>query len=283
MRSRYLMIVALILLPLRFSAEEPRISRAVYNVFSEDEEVVVGKSAAREVEERMPVLHDKILETYLNRVGQMVARDSRRPKLQYHFGIVDSAAVNAFALPGGYIYVNRGLLDFVENESELAAVLAHEIGHLAGYHPINEFSKELILERIVEQGRKAGILKESNADSMLQRAGGAVLAFVERKFTRQQEAEADLLGLYNMVRSGWKPSGMVSMLSRLQDFKGNPGLIEKLLSTHPLPMDRIRSVSDEIAHVPASSSGKLTESSLLFTAAKARLRMLPAPSAQERP
>jgi predicted Zn-dependent protease len=272
MKAGQLVVLLFLVASSTVIADEPRITRASYNPFTDDEEVAVGKKASEEVERTRPILHDPILDAYLNRVGQMVARGSRRPKLQYHFTIVDKPDINAFSLPGGFIYVNRGFFDFVDNESELAAVLSHEVGHVVGYHGINEFARRLILDNLLEKGRKAGVLKGPEADSILQRAGGALLMFVDLKFSREQETEADLLGLYNMVRARWTPSGAITVLSRIEK-PDNTGLLDKLLSTHPFPVDRLRTLSEELSKGP--SSGKLSENSLLFTAAKARLHMLP--------
>jgi predicted Zn-dependent protease len=126
---------------LQLHAEEPTSSKAFYNTFSDQEEMAMGRQAAEEAEKQRPILNAPPLSAYLRDVGQKVAQASRRPQLPYVFKIVNSNSVNAFSLPGGYVYVNRGILDFVQNESELAGVLAHEIGHVVAYHSMNDVAR----------------------------------------------------------------------------------------------------------------------------------------------
>jgi predicted Zn-dependent protease len=122
-------------------AEESKVVKPIYNNFSDEEETAMGRTAAAEVEKKYPVLQDVILANYLDHLGQKVAQASRRPQLVYRFQIVDTPAVNAFSLPGGYVYVHRGLLEFVESESELVSVLAHEVGHIVAYHSMNDVAR----------------------------------------------------------------------------------------------------------------------------------------------
>ncbi|MDA2913795.1 M48 family metallopeptidase [Acidobacteriia bacterium AH_259_A11_L15] len=277
MRSRNLLLAglagALALLPVL--GEEPRASRAIYNIFSDPEEVAIGRNAAVEIEQHLPMLEDRLLEMYLERVGQQVAAASQRPELAYHFRIVNTPEINAFAVPGGYIYVYRGLLDFVETESQLVAVLGHEVGHIAGFHGSDYLSRQVILERIIQEGQQFEVLSDEEVQGMLAELGGPVVLFVERKFGRDEELEADLLGLYSMVRAGWHPQGMVEVLEKLQAFDGDPGLLEQLMSTHPLAAERVEMVAEELAEFPDTS--ELAGDSLTFQAAKARLSMLPPP------
>lgn len=256
-------------------AEEPKVIRPVYNTFSDEEEMAMGRKAAADVEKQMPMLDDMLLGAYLDRVGQKVAQGSRRPQLQYSFKIVDKPSVNAFSLPGGYIYVNRGMLDFVEDESELAGVLAHEIGHVVAYHSMNDVARRMLVDRLIYEGKKAGYLNDAQVQDVLQRYGGPLLLFVDRKFSREEESEADLLGVYNVMRAGWDPKGMIAVLGRLQKFAGDPDMVESLLLKHPLPFERVQALRSELKqHAPA---GDLQKDSLLFTGAKLRLKMLPPP------
>jgi len=256
-------------------ADEPQVIKPIYNTFSDEEEVAMGRNAAEEVEKKYPVLQETILEAYLNHVGQKVARASRRPELAYHFKIVDTPAVNAFSLPGGYVYVNRGLLEFVGSESELVGVLAHEVGHVVAYHSMNDVSRRWLVDRLVYEGKKAGLLDDQQVQDVLQRYGGAVLLFVDRKFSREEENEADLLALHNAQRAGWDPNGLIAFLRRLNQFADNPGLTELLLRRHPLPGARVEMLRAELKLSPPSP--KMTKDSVAFKAMKARLRLLPLP------
>ncbi|MFQ5724082.1 MAG: M48 family metalloprotease [Terriglobia bacterium] len=281
MRSRNLLLAglagALALLPVL--GEEPRASRAIYNIFSDQEEVAIGRNAAVEIDQHLPLLEDRLLEMYLEQVGQEVAAASQRPELAYRFRIVNTPEINAFAVPGGYIYVYRGLLDFVETESQLVAVLGHEVGHIAGFHGSDYLSRQVILERIIQEGQQLEVLSDEEVQGMLAELGGPVVLFVERKFGRDEELEADLLGLYDMVRAGWHPQGMVEVLEKLRAFDGDPSLLEILQATHPLASERVEMVQEELAEFPDTS--ELAADSLTFQAAKARLGMLPPPPGAE--
>lgn len=268
---------AVLLLPLL--GKEPQVSQAVYNIFSDQEEMAIGRHAAAEIERALPMLEDRLLQMYLDNLGEQVAAASRRPTLDYHFRIVNGPEINAFAVPGGYIYVYRGLLEFVQTESQLVGVLGHEVGHVAGYHGVNALSRQVILERIIQEGQKIEVLSEQQIQDIVGELGGPVVLFVERKFSRDEELEADLLGLYNMMRAGWNPQGMVEVLEGLRQFEGDPSLLEQLMSTHPLPSERVETVREELLELPDTSG--LESDSLIFQAAKARLSMLPPPPGTE--
>jgi predicted Zn-dependent protease len=260
-------------LPLR--AEEPSPSKALYNTFTDEEEMAMGRKAAEETEKQMPILDAPLLTAYVDSVGQKIAQASRRPTLKYSFKIVNTASVNAFSLPGGYVYVNRGLLDFVQSESELAGILAHEVGHVVAYHSMNDVARRALVDRVIYEGKKAGLLDDQQVTDMLQRYGGPILLFVDRKFNREEESEADMLGLYNSIRAGYDPQGLLSALARLSRFTGNPTLVEALLMNHPLPGERVQALREELKQNPPPTG--LEKDSMAFRAAKLRLKSLPPP------
>jgi predicted Zn-dependent protease len=260
-------------LPLR--AEEPTPARAFYNTFSDDEEMAMGRKAAEETEKQLPILIEPLLTAYVNHLGQKMAKESRRSEIQYSFKIVNTDAVNAFSLPGGFIYVNRGLLDFVNNESELAGVLAHEIGHVVAYHSMNDVARRALVDQGIYQLQKAGLVNDQQMADMMKRYGGPMLLFVDRKFSREEESEADMLGMYNAIRAGYDPQGLIGFLARLSQFIGNPSLVEGLLMNHPLPGERVKALRAELQEHPAPRG--LTKDSLGFKAAKLQLKALPAP------
>jgi predicted Zn-dependent protease len=260
-------------LPLR--AEEPTPARAFYNTFSDDEEMAMGRKAAEETDKQLPILVEPLLTAYVNHLGQKVAKESRRSEIQYSFKIVNTDAVNAFSLPGGFVYVNRGLLDFVTNESELAGVLAHEIGHVVAYHSMNDVARRALVDQGIYQLQKAGLVNDQQMADMMKRYGGPMLLFVDRKFSREEESEADMLGMYNVIRAGYDPQGLIGFLARLSQFIGNPSLVEGLLMNHPLPGERVKALRAELREHPAPSG--LTKDSIGFKAAKLQLKALPAP------
>jgi len=271
--GRLLFLLVLVSLPL--GAQEPTPSRAIYNTFSDEEEMAMGRKAAEETDKQMVLLDSPLLMAYLNNLGQKVAQASRRPQLQYSFKIVNTDTVNAFSLPGGFIYVHRGLLDFVENESELAGILAHEVGHIVAYHSMNDVARRYWIDQGMYQLKKAGMLNNQEMVDLLQKYGGPVLLFVDRKFSREEESEADMLGMYNAIRAEYDPEGLISALGRLSKFTGNPTLVEGLLMNHPLPGERVTALRAELQRNPPPKG--LEKDSMAFRAAKVALKALPPP------
>jgi len=268
-----LLLFVLVSLPLH--AEEPTPTKAIYNTFNDGEEMAMGRKAAEETDKQMVLLDAPLLTAYLNNLGQKVARASRRTQLQYSFKIVNSGSVNAFSLPGGYIYVHRGLLGFVLNESELAGVVAHEVGHIVAYHSMNDVARRYWVDRGMYELQKAGLLSDQQMVDMLQRYGGPMLLFVDRKFSREEESEADMLGMYNAIRAGYDPQGLISALARLSNFTGNPTLVEGLLMNHPLPGERVKALRAELQQNPPPKG--LEKDSLAFRTARLQLKALPPP------
>jgi predicted Zn-dependent protease len=260
-------------LPLR--ADEPTPARAFYNTFTDEEEMAMGRKAAEETDKQLTILVEPLLTAYVNHLGQKVAKESRRSEIQYSFKIVNTDAVNAFSLPGGFVYVNRGLLDFVTSESELAGVLAHEIGHVVAYHSMNDVARRALVDQGIYQLQKAGLVNDQQMADMMKRYGGPMLLFVDRKFSREEESEADMLGMYNAIRAGYDPQGLIGFLAHLSQFIGNPSLVEGLLMNHPLPGERVKALRAELKEHPAP--GGLEKDSIGFKAAKLQLKALPAP------
>ncbi len=274
-----LRLVALFLVVFLFvgtlPAKEPAASPAVYNVLSEDDEVAVGKAAAADIAKELPMLDDPVIDAYLVTVGGDVAQHSRRNGLTYHFRVIDSPQVNSFALPGGYIFVTRGLLDFVQNESELAGVLAHEVSHVVLRHGSDELSRELIAAKLATSGARIVGISDDSALKLLYGVGGPVATFVQRPLKQEEEIEADRMAVYNMERAGWNPQGLVTALDRVSKYNGDPGLLALLISNHPPAAVRIEAVKYEITESQPSST--LVSDTIFFQAAKARMLLLPAP------
>jgi len=181
---------------------------------------------------------------------------SERPNLPWHFTVVDVPAINAFALPGGYIYITRGILVFLDDESQLAGVLGHEIGHVTARHAVQQYSKStgaelgLILGSIfVPQARPFGQLAES----------GLGLLFL--KNSRDDEAQADQLGVKYAARAGWDPAGvprMLTTLGRIEEVSDNKG-VPNWLATHPAPEDRVQRVSAAVQRAEVGAERFTTE------------------------
>jgi predicted Zn-dependent protease len=256
-------------------AEEPKPASPVYNIFSDQDEQVLGSQAAAQTIRDLPMLDDPIIETYVNEVGQRIARESRRPEIKYQFKVVNSLQINAFALPAGYIFVERGLLHYVQSESELVGPLAHEVGHVVGRHGLANVSRIAIVKLAVEQAKKLGILDPDTIQRIFDASGGVAFVFVNAKFSRDQESEADLFGCYNAVRSGWDPGGAVVVFQKFARETRERNLLQMMLATHPHPADRAKAISEEIQQMNLPPN--LQADSYAFRAMKLRLGMLGAP------
>jgi predicted Zn-dependent protease len=274
------LILLVVFVSVPVHAVEPTPSKAIYNTFTDEEEMAMGRKAAEETDKQMVLLDSTLLTAYVNNLGRKVAQASRRPEIQYSFKIVNTDTVNAFSLPGGFIYVHRGLLDFVTSESELAGVIAHEVGHIVAYHSMNDVARRYWLDQGMYQLKKAGALDNQEMVDMMQKYGGPILLFADRKFSREEESEADMLGMYNAIRAGYDPQGLVSALARLSKFTGNPTLVEGLLMNHPLPGERVAALRAELEQNPPPTG--LEKDSLAFRAAKMQLKALPRPPAPKK-
>jgi len=186
-----------------------------------------------------------VLEQYVSEVGQRVARQAQTPQIAYTFKVVKSDEVNAFSLPGGPVYVNTALLKFASNEAELAAVLAHEVAHVAARHATEQLTRTYGLQLVTE------VLLGQNPNAAAQLAGDVAGSLGLLKFSRNDEIEADRLGTEYLFRAGYNPTAMITLhekLARLQ--KTNPGVVSNLFSTHPVSQSRIDAIAAEIGTFP---------------------------------
>jgi hypothetical protein len=200
-----------------------------------EKEVRIGRQVAAEVDKEAKFIDDPIITEYVNRVGQNIVLHSDA-KVPFTIKVIDSDEVNAFALPGGFFYVNKGLLLAADNEAELAGVMAHEIGHVAARHYMeNERKLELI-----NYGMLAGILLGGGIISnVLYNGGGFFEGMAMLKFTRSAEEEADKLGVQYMWAAGYDPGAMATMFEKLEaKNKKKPGTLAKMFQDHPAPADR---------------------------------------------
>lgn len=220
------------------------------NFFSEDQEVAMGRSYSDQLKGKLDLIDDSEVNNYVDRMGQRLADSSLRKDLDYHFFVVNTKEVNAFALPGGYIYVNRGLMDATENESELAGVLAHEIGHVVGKHSTKQLSKQLLLSGIAMGAGVAVGAKSKKWGEIVSLAGGIGVFFTTLKFSRNDEREADWLGMNELNEAGYDPWGMVTFFEKLETAqKGKGGGTPVFLSTHPLPAERRANMRKQVVEL----------------------------------
>jgi predicted Zn-dependent protease len=240
---------------------------------SQQQEVQMGQEYATQINAQLPIVQDPELNRYVNVLGDSIARLTSRADLDWHFFIVDSKEVNAFAVPGGFVYVNRGLIERTDRMDEVAGVLGHEIGHVLRRHTVKQMEKA--------QGANIGvtlacvltsICNSQVAGAAINIAGGAVFA----RFSRQDEAEADQEGFNNVVRAGISPVGMVTMFQKLlEERKSRPAGVEAWFLTHPLEEDRITAIQARINQIPPATLARLGTDTRNFHTFKARLQSLP--------
>lgn len=202
---------------------------------SQEKEIAIGRQLAAEVEQQAKMVDDPIITEYVNRVGQNIVLHSDA-KIPFTIKVIDDDSVNAFALPGGFFFVNRGLILAADNESELAGVMAHEIAHVAARHAMENQGKGTL----INYGALAGIIFGGPiASTVIQNAGGIMAGLASLKFTRGAEMEADRLGVQYMYAAGYDPTAMATMFEKLASKnKKKPNAFLKLFTTHPQSIDR---------------------------------------------
>lgn len=230
-------------------ATNPATGRRQLILMSESEEIALGKKSDAEIRQQMGVYGDQALQQYITTIGARLARSSFRPNLPWTFTVVDESAVNAFALPGGYIYVTRGILPFLRNEAELSGVLGHEIGHVDGKHSVDQYSKQLLAG-----GALAGAAILAPKWRPAFGAGGLVAGLAFLKFGRDAELEADRLGVRYASSGGWAPAamqGVLGTLGRLDAAQGTKRGVPNWALTHPPAEDRVEKVQEAVAAATA--------------------------------
>ncbi len=262
-------------------ASEPRVVVPSYNTFTDEEEVQLGKTFDRKMTEEARFVADPFINGYVNDMVQKLSATSRRTNLRYSARVIDVAEVNASAVPGGFLYVQRGMLDLVQEEHELAAVLAHEVGHVVAHHGTNKLAAIFIGKSFYELVKKEVLHDQEIVAGVLEKLGGALFLLTQLKYSRSAESDADLLGYYNMQRAGWHPDGMLSMFRRLLAHSSDPNFVQAIFSTHPPTAERIQAVQHEMREAPPA--GELARNSGRFQQMKSALAKLPPPQMKKMP
>jgi predicted Zn-dependent protease len=242
------------------------------------QEQQIGAQYSQQINSQMPLLRDAAANDYINQLGRQISRVADPRGIPYTFYIVNSDVVNAFSIPGGYVYVNRGLIERADNASELAGVLGHEIGHVVERHSIKQMQQAQNANSLL--GLLYGVLLQRNPGTLeqigIQAGGGAIFA----GFSRNDERQADHDGVIFTMRAGYSPRGMITLFQKLlAEEHSNPGRLSQFFATHPLTQERIANVQAQISSTPGASSGSLTTDTRAFQQFRSRLRTLtPYPS-----
>ncbi len=212
------------------------------NFYSLEKEIALGKQMAQEVEQQARIVDDPVIAEYVNRVGQNLVRNSDA-KVPFTIKVVDTDEVNAFALPGGFFFVNSGLILEAGDEAELAGVMAHEIAHVAARHGTRQATRG----EIANYASLPLIFMGGWTAYAIYQGANAIIPLGFLKFSRTFEAEADMLGLQYMYKAGYDPTSFVDFFEKIESLeKTKPGTLSKVFSTHPMTEDRIKSAQRNI-------------------------------------
>jgi beta-barrel assembly-enhancing protease len=230
-------------------------AKAGFNLFSVEQDVELGRQSAVEAERQLPMLRDRNVDRYLNNIVGKLAAQAPGARYPYAIKAVNAPEINAFALPGGPMYVNRGLFEAARSEAELAGVLAHEMAHVALRHGTHQASKAYLSQAGL--GILGGLLgKDSgNTSQIINSVGGVGLNIAFLKFSRNDEYQADQLGAEIMARAGYNPVAMANFFELLRSEQGrDPGKLERFLSDHPASADREARIRDQAASLQQARS-----------------------------
>jgi predicted Zn-dependent protease len=243
-------------------ATNPVTGRRELSFMSEAQEIAIGQESDPQIKQEMGVYNDAELQQYVADIGMRMAKISERPNLPWRFTVVDVPAVNAFAVPGGFIYITRGILPFLDNEAELAGVLGHEIGHVTARHSAQQYTRQVsgqvglvALSIFVPGARPFGEL------------GGQALGVLFLRYGRDDELQADRLGARYESTLGWDPAGVpafLSTLGRLDEAAGDRRGVPNWLSTHPDPLSRVKDIQPTVAELKAKGGGVATNRDALW-------------------
>jgi len=257
MRKAKGIVVALLLLVVLGSAQGPTKLRPGFNLFSKQQDVQLGKEAAAQVRKQMTIVRDPFLREYVNRIGQRLAQgqEAQESGFPFTFEVVADRSINAFALPGGPMFINTGLLKAVDNEGQLAGVMGHEMAHVILRHGTNQASKSQLIQLPAVLGSKmAG--SGSMLGQLTQLGIGLGANSVLLKFSRGAESQADLMGSHLMAEAGYNPVQMAKFFQKLSADGGQRA--PQFFSSHPNPDNRQHAIEQEVRKLPRQQYGYQT-------------------------
>ncbi len=241
--------------------------------YSLEKEIALGKQLAQQVDQEAKFINDPVVVAYVNKVGQNLVRNSDA-RVPFTIKVIDSDVVNAFALPGGFFYVNSGLILHADSEAELAGVMAHEIAHVCARHGTKDATKQTITQMASIPAMI--FIPYTWAGYAIYQGMNFAIPLTFLRFSRHDEAEADFLGTQYMWKAGYDPNAFVAFFEKVEaDEKKQPGTIPKIFDTHPPTPDRIEAVQHEIATI-LPARGEYIETTSEFDEVKARLQRIDA-------
>jgi len=265
--AKFIALSCVLALTLPVAQGQGKAIKPGFNLFSKDQDIALGKEAAVEIEKEVQVVDDRELTAYIDRMGREMAANSQDPEYDFTFKVVADPAINAFALPGGPIYVNTGLISNADNEAQLAGVIGHEIGHVVLRHSTNQASKSAMfqLPAMLAGGalnKKGGMLASLGSIGL-----GLGLNSALMRYSRKAETQSDIVGSRMMAKSGYNPIEAANFFKKLEESGGARG--PEFLSSHPNPGNRSATIREEIAGFPKRN---YTTNSREFERMKARAK-----------
>lgn len=242
---------------------------------SQDQEVAIGKQNADEINAQLPIVQDPAISGYIQALGDSIARTTSRADLDWHFYVVNTQQVNAFALPGGYVYVNRGLIESADRLDELTGTLGHEIGHVIERHSVKQIqSQQKTNAGLAIVCTLTNLCNSGLAQVAVNVGGSAIFA----KHSRLDELQADSEAVVNVVRAGYDPEGIPALFEALlKQRQYQPTKVEGWFASHPMEEQRIARARALIAALPQDDTRRLLRDDAAFHDLKARIAALPVP------
>jgi beta-barrel assembly-enhancing protease len=242
---------------------------------SQQQEVELGQQESAQIQQQLPLVQDPVINQYVNALGNQIASKTSRSDLQWQFYVVNTDVVNAFALPGGIIYVNRGVLERADRMDELAGVMGHEIEHVVRRHSVKQMEQmQGANVGVALACALTGVCNNQAAAAAINVGGTAIFA----KFSRDDEVQADEGGFHNVMAAGISPEGMLTFFQKLlaeEQQSGSSGAVNSWFADHPGTQDRIADIQRMLAQVPQSQLRSLTTDTPAFQQMKRRLASLP--------
>jgi len=246
---------------------------------SQEDERTLGAEEAAQIDSSLPQIHDSLITAYVTALGKSMASKTSRADLDWRFAVVDSRQVNAFALPGGFIYVNRGAIEQADRMDQLAGIMGHEIGHVVRRHSVKQLEQR--------EGGRAALVLLCTMTSACSSLGGRVAIAVGANaaaahYSQKDEAQADSEGVLNTLHAGIDPEGLPSFFQKLLNSqKTQPTMVDAFFSTHPTDQSRIDATRAQIGEMHLDPKKAMLQDSPEFHAIQARLRALPPPPKDE--